>query len=151
MDDIARELVDVESKEGGRLLDSAVKDSAGINVKFYRDMVRFQTAGGGQTGDLASVRDYYRSLEPARLVVVGAPGSGKTVLALHLLVSLLEDPRTGDPVPVRMSLSGFDTSQPLERWLVRELTARFSQPARAGGRRADAGPAGAARGLDATG
>jgi hypothetical protein len=43
--------------------------------------VRWRTDGGGRHGSLAQVSDYYRSLARGRLVVLGLPGSGKTVLA----------------------------------------------------------------------
>ncbi|MFF3404124.1 hypothetical protein ACFYW6_37315 [Streptomyces sp. NPDC002659] len=37
------------------------------------------------------ILEYYRTTRPQRLVITGAAGAGKTVLALELLLALLED------------------------------------------------------------
>lgn len=79
-------------------------------------------AGAAPHGTLKDVAAYYSALRPGRLVVTGAPGAGKTVLALHLMLRLLTDRRPGDPVPVRLSLSTFDPHRDsLTTWLVDEL------------------------------
>ncbi|MFK4227903.1 hypothetical protein [Streptomyces sp. NPDC019890] len=36
--------------------------------------------GAGTSGQLQKIVDYYRDLRPGRLVITGAPGSGKMVL-----------------------------------------------------------------------
>ncbi|MDI2129028.1 NACHT domain-containing protein [Yinghuangia seranimata] len=84
-------------------------------------------AGAAATGHLSGVTAYYKTVRPARLVVTGAPGAGKTVLAIDLVLGLLTDPaRTdADPVPVRMSLAGWDTDIPLEQWLAEQVHRRF--------------------------
>jgi len=120
------ELLETEGIQRARLLGAGQLDTAYINVQYYRDMVRYRTAGGGRGGDLAMICDYYRRLDAGRLVVVGPPGSGKTVLALHFLVSLLEERRAGDPVPLRLSLTGVNPDHELTDWLVHELVSRFS-------------------------
>lgn len=67
-------------------------------------------AGSGPTHggpcDLQSVGDYFARLENGRLVVLGRPGSGKTVLAIELVLQLLrghvEDPAAAaGRIPVR--------------------------------------------------
>lgn len=81
--------------------------------------------GADPDGRLGTVVDYYRRLRPRRLVITGAPGSGKTVLALELLLALLENRDPKDPVPVRMSLASWselpDTAPaggaPIEEWV----------------------------------
>lgn len=67
-------------------------------------------AGAEPQGRLSDVLRHYRQLRPTRLVITGEPGAGKTLLALHLLLAVLADPdRTDtDPVPVRLSLNGWD-------------------------------------------
>ncbi|MFD8788409.1 NACHT domain-containing protein [Kitasatospora sp. NPDC059599] len=75
----------------------------------------------GATGSLSEITDYYRQLRPRRLVITGAPGTGKTVLALELMLGLLECRGPHDPVPVRLALASWDTTVPLEDWLAGEL------------------------------
>ncbi|MEU7909332.1 NACHT domain-containing protein [Actinoplanes sp. NPDC049118] len=64
-------------------------------------------------------------------MILGEPGSGKTVLVLELLVQMLEErrdrdaERTPDVVPVRFSLSAWNTDQPFSDWLSAQLVAHF--------------------------
>ncbi|MFL6161099.1 MAG: hypothetical protein ACJ74U_02605 [Jatrophihabitantaceae bacterium] len=56
-------------------------------------LLRWQEVGGHTVqGSLATAGEYFRSLPAERLVVMGTPGSGKTVLASQLLLQLLEPP-----------------------------------------------------------
>ncbi|MEU2871625.1 NACHT domain-containing protein [Streptomyces olivoreticuli] len=84
-------------------------------------------AGAAPEGTLAGIVEYYRQLRPARLVITGAPGAGKTLLALDLLLGLLTRPgrSAADPVPVRFSLAGWDTAQPLRDWLAEQVHEQF--------------------------
>jgi hypothetical protein len=65
----------------------------------------------------------FRRLRRRRLVILGAPGAGKTTLALQLLLALNRDRREGDPVPVLLSLTSWslETQPRPQDWLVREL------------------------------
>ncbi|WP_189265354.1 NACHT domain-containing protein [Streptomyces fuscichromogenes] len=77
--------------------------------------------GASSTGCLTGIVDYYRALRPARLVITGPAGAGKTMLALELLLGLLHDAQEGQPVPLRASLSSWDTSTPFEVWLANRV------------------------------
>ncbi|MET9703332.1 NACHT domain-containing protein [Streptomyces griseus] len=62
----------------------------------------------------------YARVPNRRLVVVGEPGSGKTVLALLLTVGLLNERADGGPVPVLLPVSSWDPAkEDLEPWLIR--------------------------------
>ncbi|MEI5098256.1 hypothetical protein RB200_05845 [Streptomyces sp. PmtG] len=66
---------------------------------------------------------------PARVVVCGPAGSGKSV-ALHLLAEQLLTSATGGPevdgpVPVVVSLAGWDARQPLYPWLIGRIADRY--------------------------
>ncbi|MER8182542.1 NACHT domain-containing protein [Kitasatospora sp. NPDC094015] len=76
------------------------------------------------------VLDYFRALSPRRLVVTGAAGAGKSVLAVELILALIEHRRPGDPVPVRVQLAGWDTRVPLADHLVDELARCYDWPRR---------------------
>ncbi|MCD9145455.1 NACHT domain-containing protein [Streptomyces albireticuli] len=84
-------------------------------------------AGAAPEGHLAGIVGYYRQLRPARLVITGQPGAGKTLLALDLLLGLLTHPGRSntDPVPVRFSLAGWDTGRPLRDWLAEQVHDQF--------------------------
>ncbi len=101
------------------------------NVTFQSEgLVQFRSAS--TTGDLKSVEDFYTNSASGRMVVLGEPGAGKTVLALTLICRLLEHRQTLDdqtrsktPVPVRFDLTGWDTARGLEDWLTEALLDRF--------------------------
>ncbi|MFW6695834.1 NACHT domain-containing protein, partial [Streptomyces sp. MAR4 CNX-425] len=79
-----------------------------------------QDAGAG--AELPGIAAYYRETRPARLVVTGAPGSGKTVLVLQLVLALAAPDRADDaPVPVRVPLPQWPEGARLADFLVDHL------------------------------
>ncbi len=103
-----------------------------INVQFaFLPAPTHNVDGAGVEGELERVADYYRSLRPRRLVITGAPGAGKTVLAMQLMLRLLETRAPEDPVPVRLSLASWNTDWPLEEWISRHLIDTYRVPAAA--------------------
>lgn len=95
-------------------------------------------------GTLASAAAYYRSTRAkanGRLLIAGAGGAGKTVLASRLAADLCDDSRPGGRVPVWLSLTGCDIDpgardadleQLLDAWMVGQLRAVYGVPGRAG-------------------
>ncbi|MFE4546402.1 NACHT domain-containing protein [Streptomyces sp. NPDC056785] len=83
--------------------------------------------GAAAHGRLTDIVSYYQNLRPARLVITGEPGAGKTLLALDLILGLMSLPgRTDtDPVPVRFSLADWNTEQPLQEWLAQQVHQQF--------------------------
>jgi NACHT domain len=98
------------------------------NVRFVKGTGRFREVGGAGRGDLETILDYYQALSPARLVILGDPGAGKTVLAAELVVRLLEHRRDHQdvPVPVLISAAAYDTRRPWADWLTGHLALRFA-------------------------
>ena len=93
----ADELVElVQGEEIKRLAQLGVVHGEGVNVSFDA-LVHVRAGGGADIGTLAEVGRYYRELRTGRLVVLGEPGAGKTVVALSLLLDVLEhrDDREG--------------------------------------------------------
>jgi hypothetical protein len=73
-------------------------------------------------GHLDEVADKFLALPHRRLVVLGAPGAGKTVLAMLLTLALLDRRQPHEPVPVLLGLSQWDpTAEHLHVWLARRL------------------------------
>jgi hypothetical protein len=102
---LARQVKIAETRERTRLLGDVSKP---IDVGFtLRPAPAHNADGANPQGSLTGVVDYYRRLRPGRLVITGAPGSGKTVLAIELLLALIKNRRERDPVPVRMSLASW--------------------------------------------
>jgi hypothetical protein len=89
-----------------------------------------RAAGAEQAGSLYRVAAYYRQLRPQRLLITGAAGAGKTVLALRLMQALLNERTPADRIPVLLSAAAWDTSIPLPQWVAGHLVATFNLPAR---------------------
>ncbi|MGW3418721.1 NACHT and WD40 repeat domain-containing protein [Streptomyces phaeochromogenes] len=68
----------------------------------------------------------YGQLAGGRLVVIGEPGAGKTVLALLLTLGLLGAREPGGPVPVLLPVSSWDpVRERLDDWIVRTLAVPY--------------------------
>ncbi|GIF70604.1 NACHT domain-containing protein [Asanoa siamensis] len=72
-------------------------------------------------GDVTTVAATWRQLPARQLVIIGAPGSGKTSLAVLLVRQLLADRSVGDPVPVLLNMSAWDPAVHVDVWLARRL------------------------------
>lgn len=111
-----------------RLIGAGEVGDQPANVRFAKTRSRFREVGGARSGDLLSVLTYYRSLSPGRMVILGAPGAGKTVLAIELQVLLLEgrERDQAQPIPILISAAAYDTRQTWQQWLAGHLALRFS-------------------------
>lgn len=94
-------------------------------------------AGGGpaqRSGTVAELVGLFGALPFKRIVILGAPGSGKSValaqLTLDLLAQrkrLLAEHQPGGSVPVPMSMESWDPKrQDLPQWLITQLIGNFS-------------------------
>ncbi|MEV0172055.1 NACHT domain-containing protein [Streptomyces sp. NPDC050803] len=78
---------------------------------------------GGQLPEITQVFGYVPS---RRLVVLGAPGSGKTVLAVRFTLDLLDRRGAEDPVPVVFQTSTWQPDrQSLHDWLADRLIVNY--------------------------
>ncbi|MER8073402.1 hypothetical protein ABTZ59_34670 [Streptomyces sp. NPDC094034] len=97
--------------------------------------------GSRPAGTLEEIADFYRSLRPGRMVITGTPsadrdgrpagdaGTGKTVLALSLILGLTKGRSQRDPVPVRLTAASWPGSD-IRTWLRTHLTDVYQLPRR---------------------
>lgn len=81
---------------------------------------------GDFTSASAELAEGYRQIPSGRLVVLGQPGAGKTVLATMLSLGLLAEREAGAPVPVLLAVSTWDpVSESLDDWIVGTLATAY--------------------------
>lgn len=82
----------------------------------------------------ANITHAFRQADRA-LLILGAPGAGKTISLVALADDLLAQARQDEqqPVPVILNLSGWaERQQPLGTWAVEEMVAKYQIPRRMG-------------------
>lgn len=93
-----------------------------------------RTAGAGPVdvgGDYSRVADVFgRGDVPRRLVMLGEPGAGKSLLAIHLTVQMLARRVPGEPVTVLVSAAAWNPVQSLDDWIADQLIAQDRRLAR---------------------
>jgi hypothetical protein len=143
---VAQELADRVAQERGRARRQALGmtgDALPAQVPFRSplpeyepELVRWRSDGGPEQGTLVEVAEFYRSLDRGRMVVLGEPGAGKTVLASQLVIDLAKGPQEGKmkpgvrpPVPIWLSLTSLDLGP--DDWLARasgeEIAAKLDE------------------------
>ncbi|MGW0886522.1 NACHT domain-containing protein, partial [Streptomyces sp. NPDC002671] len=87
------------------------------------DPAQWPAAAAGLAGADGQIGAVFAQRVPTRrLVVLGAPGSGKTMLLIRLLQDLIEQRPDRGPVPVLFSLASWDPAhQPLKDYLAAQL------------------------------
>ena len=100
--------------------------SAGVpaarGTGIHRDRPETVPSPPALTGELDEIVEVYASIPSRRLVVLGAAGSGKTVLTLRFVLGWLDRRKRGDPVPVIFGLGAWDpTADSLRDWMCGQL------------------------------
>lgn len=148
---LARDVAQREQAEQNLLLGGSARAVA-ANLTFAApDQVSWPTklvtwrsseGQGRESGSLADIAEFYSRHEDGRIVILGQPGSGKTVLVTQLLLDLVkklaasdQEPAPRVQVPVRMSLPAFDpgsggrtpalVASRLDAWMASYLTDVF--------------------------
>ncbi|RKT88199.1 NACHT domain-containing protein [Saccharopolyspora antimicrobica] len=79
----------------------------------------------GERSSGRALGEAFRTNHRRQLVLLGAPGSGKSTLATLGALAVIEDSREEDPVPVLLSVAGWDPSEPVEDWIARRIAADY--------------------------
>ncbi|WP_320772904.1 NACHT domain-containing protein [Streptomyces sp. CRN 30] len=75
---------------------------------------------------LDRIAEAFRAVPSGRMVVLGSPGAGKTVLAVRFVLDTLDARCAGEPVPVLFALASWDpASVGLRDWLAERLAAEY--------------------------
>lgn len=131
--ELAELVLEQAQKKRSQLIGTDFAGDDTANVRYTRRVTdQLRDAGGSDEGDLKSILEYYQALSPRRLVIVGEPGAGKTVLLLELQICLLEKRRENRniPVPVLVSAPACDVEMEWDDWLAEQISLQFSFPRR---------------------
>ncbi|TDB71944.1 NACHT domain-containing protein, partial [Actinomadura sp. KC216] len=81
----------------------------------------------GSSADIGTLAERFRRTQRRRLVILGGPGTGKTTLAMQLLLHLLATRTDDEPVPVLLPVTGWDTRRHprLQDWIADRLTSDY--------------------------
>jgi hypothetical protein len=80
------------------------------------------------SGTSAGTSNLLERIATGRLCILGAPGSGKTTLALTIARDWLEQPGQEDRIPLVVTLSGWNPfTERFENWLARHLAEQFPE------------------------
>jgi hypothetical protein len=81
------------------------------------------------TGTAADLATLYSRVASGRLVIIGAPGGGKTGAAVLLLLSMFDPPRADHRVPVWFPLGSWDASTTtVAQWMADQLVSTYGTP-----------------------
>ncbi|MFD7409541.1 NACHT domain-containing protein [Streptomyces sp. NPDC059866] len=86
------------------------------------DSALWPSDAAGLAGQDAEIGQVFSERVPTRrLVILGEPGAGKSVLLIRLLQDLVARRSDSDPVPVLFSLASWDPHQSLKTWMADQL------------------------------
>ena len=136
-DAVAQETMRQDGLLLAQLLSTDTLDSRAARTTFSRKKSNNRGKGKGrhvaEIREFSEITDFYLNKTRRRMVILGAPGSGKTVLAATLTVGLLKrrgeisaDHHQATPIACLFYLPSWDpTSHELVDWLAAEVANRF--------------------------
>ena len=96
--------------------------------RLYGHVLRHDSVSGRMNYVKAMI-DQFLELTPRRLLLVGPPGSGKTALAILMMLGLLERRDERAAVPVMLSLSSWDMQGGLREWVKLRIVSEYKPEA----------------------
>ncbi|NJL57069.1 protein kinase [bacterium] len=114
------------------MIDLGLKRESGAVDNPWDTLIR--TPSGNETLNDERIIDMFDRLN-GKLLILGDPGSGKTITLLTLARDLLlrAEADSAHPIPVVLNLSSWSENQPpLTEWLVEELNTKYQVPRKVG-------------------
>lgn len=138
LDDLAVEILSREGSQLAYLLGTNEVDSRSAVINFTtKASPKGARARSAKKGNSTNIAEFFLKHSGGRLVILGSAGSGKTVLALTLLVDLLQERLSArsasgeidsDSVPVYFNVTTWRANRNLVEWLADELSERYRLP-----------------------
>jgi DNA polymerase III delta prime subunit len=95
-------------------------DSAAVTYVRQQSLEAGMVSCGWEEGDVTDIYENYKAIRSGKLLILGPPGSGKTLAALTLVTEILsfglEAPNEW-MLPIPVSIGGWDGTQELGEWL----------------------------------
>lgn len=92
------------------------------------DRSKWALSAYGLAGTGAEIVNVLDRVPTGRLVVLGEPGSGKSILLIRLVLGLLARLVQGDPVPVLLSLASWNPKESdLRAWIANRLVTDYAE------------------------
>jgi hypothetical protein len=92
-----------------------------VDVENLRDQ-----CSNGALDEIDEIANVFLRLPRRRLIILGEPGSGKTVMAIRLTTDLIRCRRPGDVVPVPIPMASWNPNNTdLNSWIVRRLAQSY--------------------------
>ncbi|WP_203989823.1 NACHT domain-containing protein [Sphaerisporangium rufum] len=87
-----------------------------------------EPAVSGRSDQIAALAVAFRRLRPRRLVITGGRGTGKTTLAIQLMLRLIETRADDDPVPVLLPAADWDIEAypRFQDWVARRVRTDYA-------------------------
>lgn len=126
-----------ETRHQARLLGAGRCGAAAANIHYSEWCPDLrEPPPNGRSGDFTTIGEFFAASDSRRLMIIGEPGHGKTVLAIELLIQVLDRHAAGADegqwiaqlVPVRLDLGSWDTGVPFEEWLAAAVAEQSGMP-----------------------
>jgi predicted NACHT family NTPase len=141
-DNLAQHILDETGKQLVLMLGTDPASTTAANLRFHTLISTIpapvkpdsQTTTAEAAGTLETVGSFYTgSTQYQRLVILGPPGVGKTILATELMVQLLQQRsqvanrslRARMAIPIRCDLANWDPERTLSSWLASHVAQEF--------------------------
>jgi tetratricopeptide (TPR) repeat protein len=132
LDEVAKELGKAVHEQWSRNLER-ISEPYPLKVRFSPVMTAaVEPPDAYRAGVFEDIATVFTNGRHERMVILGKPGSGKSMIAQYLTVRLLDSHPEREMVPVLLSLARWDPEDPLEEWVAAEMAQTYPSLSRRG-------------------